>query len=70
MTAPFALQVRQFTHKFKPDLFMALAARRKSLSPDKRNLMRQPMLCMKHTINSAFGDDGRAFEKLGHKLHF
>jgi hypothetical protein len=34
MTTPFTLQVRQFTHKFKADLFMALAAGRKGLSPD------------------------------------
>lgn len=70
MATAFALQFRQFTDEFKPDLFMALAARGEGLSPDKRNLMRQAMLCVKHAIDSAFGDDGRAFEKLGHKLHF
>ena len=70
MAAAFAFQFRQFTDEFKPDLFMALAARREGLSPDKRNLMGQAMLCVKHAIDSAFGDNGRAFEKLGHKLHF
>jgi hypothetical protein len=63
MAAPFALQIRQFTYKFKPHLFMALTARRESLSPDQRYLMGQAMLRVSHAINSAFGNDGRAFVK-------
>jgi hypothetical protein len=71
MTTPFALQLRQFTDKFEPDLFMALAARREGLSPDQRYLMGQAMLRMNHAINSAFRDDGGAFKKLAHKrVHF
>jgi hypothetical protein len=46
---------------------MALAAGWKGLSPDERHLMGQAMLCVKHPINSAFGNDGRALEKLRHK---
>jgi hypothetical protein len=71
MATPFALQLRQFTDEFKPDLFMALAARRKGLSADQRYLMGQAMLRVNHAINSAFRDDGWAFKKFSHKrVHF
>ena len=71
MTTPFALQFRQFTDKFKPDFFMAPAARREGLSTDQRHLMGQAMLRVDHTINATFRDEGRAFEKLSHKrVHF
>ena len=61
--SPFALQFGQFAHQFEPDLFMALGARRKNLSPNERYFVRQPMLRVNDPVNSAFGDDVRALEK-------
>ena len=58
MAAPFAFQVRQFSHKFKADFFMALAAGGKGLPSNQSHFMGQAMSRVNHTINSAFGNDG------------
>jgi hypothetical protein len=66
MATPLAFQIGQIADEFKPDFLMALAARREGLSPDQRYLVGQAMLCVNHTINSAFGNNRRAFKKLSH----
>lgn len=70
VTAPLAFQIGQIADELKPDLFMALAARREGLSPDQSYLVWQAMLRVNHTIYSAFGNDGRAFKKLSHTYDF
>src|SRR3954468_17776400 len=47
---------------------MAFAARREGLPPDQGYLMGQTMLRVNHALNSAFGDEGRAFKKFSHMM--
>jgi hypothetical protein len=63
IAAPFALQLRQFTDEFKPDFLMALSTGREYLSSKQRYFVRQTMLRMSHSVDSAFRDGFRALVK-------
>ena len=70
MAASLAFQIGQIADEFKSDFFMAFAARREGLSPDQRDLVGQAMLRVDHTIDSAFGNDGRTSKMLSHSRVF
>ena len=54
------LQIRQLAYQFKPDIFMALGARRKGLSSNQGDLMGKAMLCVIHAVDSTPGNRVRA----------
>jgi hypothetical protein len=59
-------QLRQFTQQFKPDVFMALGARRKSLSANQSDLMGQAVLRVDYAVDPALGDRVRALIEICH----